>query len=50
MVVTLFELFEDMMKTIEAEKAHQFAVVQTDGKGWVYSRPEKFAKIMKVVK
>jgi hypothetical protein len=49
MVATLFNSYEDMMKAITLEKASQFSVVVGED-GWLYSRPEKFVKIMKAVK
>lgn len=49
MVATLFESLEDVMKAIALEKANQFSVVGGDD-GWLYSRPEAFVKIMRVVK
>ena len=49
MVATLFNSFEEAMKAIALEKASQFSVVG-NGEGWLYSRPEAFLKIMKVIK
>ena len=49
MVATLFNSYEDMMKAVTLEKPSQFSVIG-DGDGWLYSRPEKFVKIMKAVK
>ena len=49
MVATLFNSYEDMMKAVGLEKPSQFCVVG-DEDGWLYSRPEKFVKIMKAIK
>ena len=49
MVATLFNSFDDAMKAISLEKASQFSVLRSK-KGWLYSRPEKFVKIMKTIK
>lgn len=49
MVATLFNSFDDAMKAISLEKASQFSVVGSE-EGWLYSRPEKFVKIMKAIK
>ena len=49
MVATLFNSFDDVMKAIALEKSSQFSVIGNQ-EGWLYSRPEKFVKIMKAVK
>lgn len=49
MVATLFNSFDDAMKAITLEKASQFSVIGSP-EGWLYSRPEKFVKIMKAIK
>lgn len=49
MVATLFKSFNDAMQAIALEKASQFSVVGSE-EGWLYSRPEKFVKIMKAIK
>ena len=49
MVATLFNSFDDAMKAISLEKASQFSVIGSS-EGWLYSRPEKFVKIMKAIK
>ena len=49
MVATLFNSFDDAMKAITLEKASQFSVIGNQ-EGWLYSRPEKYVKIMKAIK
>ena len=50
MVATLFNSFDDAMKAISLEKASQFSVIGNEIEGWLYSRTEKYVKIMKAVK
>jgi hypothetical protein len=48
MVATLFPSLEALLKAALAECPNQFSVLQRED-GWLFSRPEKYVKIFKIV-